>query len=668
MPENKKDVRQFLMDQLKSLREDMEKLTSDRVDAMQFYRSDPAIVELVTNRSNATTTDLMDTIEWAKPALLEVFASGDEACSLRPKSEQDTESVANLDLLVNYQLRVQNNWFMVLHDWLDDCLKLKTGWIKYQWFKDVQEFDKEYEGLTEDEYQAKKVEKNATISAERAYPDLNAPPAPMPVMTPGMVSPQAQNLYDITVHYRIELEYPLIEAIPAEDFWFPVRARKVEDFAFCAHRTSYPKWRMIKLFGEAKFKEVESSKGKQDESERDDQVKRARLADLGGDSFFYDEKIDEYWVWECFYRDPDSGTPMIAPLCADVLMSKPAVNKYRKPPFHGITPIKMAHRVAGFSFYDLIKELQRVRTALLRQILDNVYFANNRRYFGDPERINVNDYLKHNFPGALVRTAGDPRAAIMPEEKAPLPPETFQFWEMLNVEKDYHSGVPRSFQGVNPNVLNKTWRGQNEQVSQASQRIAMMARLIAEMGLAPLVRDIVDINIWFLKKKQAVKFLNTWKDISPEQITGQADCIVNVGLGTGNKQQTIVFMQQLLGLYQQVVKSGIPCVTPTNVYNAIKELVKAMGLRNVGDFVTDPKFVEQITVLLGTLGKMGAAAHPQLGPLCMAIASQLGLLPKPGEGGENTEGSFPGQETPALPENAAEPNQPVEQSLGGNIG
>jgi len=670
-----KELKDFLLENIDRLKEDMDKLNLDRVDAMAFYRGDPTIVTAMENRSKATTTDLLDVVEWAKPALLDVFCSGDEVCSLEPKTEADTEAVNNLDMLINHQLRVQNNWFMVLHDWLDDCLKLKTGWLKYQWFKKVEEFDKDYEGLTEDEYQVKLKEKNATITNTVARPVASTMPQ-AGMAGPGMapVLPPV-NEYDISVHYKIESEYPLIEAVPAENFGFPVRVREVNDFEFCYHKAPYPKWQMIKLFGEAKFKEVESSKGLGGSTVGDDQVAKARLSDLGGESFFYDEKTEEYWVYECFYRDPKDGTPMVVPLCADVVMSKPIKNKYRKPPFHGITPIKMAHRVAGFSFYDLIRELQQIRTAMLRQILDNVYFANNRRYFGDPERMNVDDYLKNNFPGALVRTVGDPRAAVMPEDKAPIPPEVFQFWEMLNTEKDYHSGVPRSFQGVNPNVLNKTWRGQNEQVSQASQRISLMARLIAEMGVAPLVRDIVDINLWFLKKKQAVRFLNNWKEISPDQIVGQADIIVTVGLGTSNKQQTIVFMQQLLGIYQQIKGAGIPIVTPTNVYNAMRELIKAMGLRNVGDFVTDPKFIEQMTVLLATLGNMGLAQDPNVGPIAMAVATQLGLLPPPGaapgapaEAGSNTKGTFPGQEMPAIPANPAEPNKPTLPSQGGNLG
>jgi len=665
------DLKSFLLREIKSLKDDMDKLTADRVDAQSFYRSDPTIVEQVPNRSKATTTDLLDIVEWAKPALLEVFASGDEACSLEPKTEKDTEAVRNLDMLVNHQLKVQNNWFMILHDWFDDCLKMKTGWLKYQWYKKVEEFDKEYEGLNEDEYAAKKNEKDASITSENSYPDPNIP-IPVPTLQ-SLVPAPTPLLHDCTVHYRIESEFPLIEAIPAENFGFPIRVREVEDFSFCYHKQPYQKWEMIKLFGEEKFKEVENAKGSKGD-EDDNQVAKARLEGLGGNAFFYDDDSKEYWVYECYYRDPDTGTPMIVPLCANVIMSAAVKNKYRKPPFHGITPIKAAHRIAGFSFYDLVKELQQIRTAMLRQIMDNTYFANNRRYFGDPERMNVDDYLKNNFPGALVRTVGNPTQAVMPEEKAPLPPEVFQFWEMLSVEKDYHTGVPRSFQGVNPNILNKTWRGQNEQVTQAGQRIAMMARMIAEMGVAPLVRDVVDLNLWFLKKKQAVRFLNQWKEISPEQIVGQADVIVSVGLGTSNKQQTIVFMQQLLALYGQIKMSGVPVVTPTNVYNALKELIKAMGLRNVGDFVTDPKFVEQITVLLATLGKMGLAQDPTVGPIAQAVAMQLGLIPGPGAtkppqpGGENQAGTFPGQEPPSIPHQPAQPNVPPGMALGGNLG
>lgn len=657
--EKKDDRISFLLKNIQRIKDGMTTLDSDRAEALRYYRSDPEIVDAFKGRSKATTTDLMDVVEWAKPALLEIFAGGDEVCSLEPASEEDVQAVEKQHILVNHQLRVKNNWFLVMHDWLDDMLKLKVGWIKYQWYREIKHVDREYEGWTEEEYQAKKMQPNVEILSVTQR-EVGQTVVQDPNTLASFASPVY--VYDCKVRYIIEDEYPLIEAVPAEEFGFPIKCKDIAEADFCYHRVRYKKWKFIKEFGEKKFEQVEGVQKAIDDNSGT--VEKERFADLGGSSFFYDKDKDDYIVYECYFFDEETGEPKIAKVCADVILSEED-NKYGKPPFHGITPIRMAHRVAGFSMYDLVKQLQEIRTAFLRQILDNLYFANNRRYFGDVDRINMDDYLDNNFPGALVRTQGDPRAIVMPEEKAPLPPETFQFWEMLNVEKDYHSGVPRSFQGVNPNVLNKTWRGQNQQVSQASQRILMMARLIAEMGVAPLVSDIVDLNVRFLKKSVAVRYLNDWVDIEPDNIIGKYDRIVNVGLGTGNKDQVILYMQQLLGLFAQIRAAGVSIVTPMNVYNAMRELVKAMGFRNTADFVTDPKFSESIQMLIATLVQTGAVQHPQIAAVAQQVAAQMGMLPN--KNAQAQAGTFPGQEPPAIPEQPFQPMQPPNLSQGGNI-
>lgn len=655
----------FILKNMRQIKDDMKTLNENRAEAEKFYRGDPEIVEIAEKRSKATTSDLFDVVEWAKPSLLEIFAGGDEVCSLSPASEEDVPKVEKQNLLVNMQMKVKNNWFMVLHDWLDDALKLKVGWIKYQWYREEKSFTKEYNGLTQAEYDAKIQEDNVqivqqidTVVSTESFDPLT-----------GQIIPEVRT-YDVVLRYTVEDEYPLIEAVPAEDFGFPIRCRHISDAEFCWHRTFLPKWKVIKKYGKAALNRIE--KAKDTLEDRNNEVARERFADLGR-AFFWKEETEEYIFYEVYYRDPDTGDPKIVDICFDELFDE-RDNKYLKPPFHGITPIKMAHRVAGFSFYDLIKEIQCIRTALLRQILDNVYFSNNRRYFGDTDRLNIDDYLNNNVPGALIRTYGDPNLVIKAEEKAPLPSEIFPFWELLNTEKDYHSGVPRSFQGVNPDVLNKTWRGQNQQVSQASQRIAMMARLIAEMAIRPLINDVVDLNIRFLKKKTAVRYLNDWVEIEPDNIVGKYDVIVNVGLGTGNKQEIIAFVQQLLGIYAQIMKAGVRVVTPTNVYNAMKELVKAMGFRNVGDFVTDPKFGDAVAALLQILMQRGILqGDPQIGQIAYDIALQLGLVqpPKPGQeraAEAGPEGTFPGQERPAIPVQPAQPMNPTLPMQGGYFG
>jgi hypothetical protein len=463
------------------------------------------------------------------------------------------------------------------------------------------------------------------------------------------------------VKYTIEDEYPLVEAIPAEEFGISITERDVATARFIYHRTTLSEQEFIEKYGRGKINDLKIAT----EEDVADEVTRERFKDLGGTDFFYNKDNQEVHIYECYFKDPDKREPVIVTICGEEILTE-IKNPYGKPPFRCITPIKMAHRVCGFSFYDLFKEFMRIRTALLRQILDNVYFANNRRYFVDPLKINMDDFLNNNHTGAVVRTKGDPNIAVKPEDKAQLPQEIFTFWEMMNVEKDYHGGVPRSFQGVNPKVLNDTFRGQAQQVSQASQRIALMARLVAEMGVAPLVSDIVECNMRFMKKSVAIRYLNEWKEINPDNIIGKYDITVNVGTGSSNKDQVIMYIQQLLGLYGQLYKSGVGVVTNDNVYNAMKELIKNMGFKNTGDFITDPGFIEAVRQLVMMATQSGMMQNPQIAPLLQTMAQGVGLTP---EMLQQVSGqTFPGQTPPANPAVPSQPNNPTIPSQGGYFG
>jgi hypothetical protein len=48
-------------------------------------------------------------------------------------------------------------------------------------------------------------------------------------------------------------------------------------------------------------------------------------------------------------------------------------------PFATTTPIPVTHRFFGRSIADLVMDIQRVKTALMRGALDNLYLHNNPR-------------------------------------------------------------------------------------------------------------------------------------------------------------------------------------------------------------------------------------------------------------------------------------------------
>ena len=72
------DVVDFCVEEIKKIQQANKTLNTDRVEALRFYRGDPEIVDVVAQRSKATTTDLQDLVEWAKPSLLGLQFGEDE--------------------------------------------------------------------------------------------------------------------------------------------------------------------------------------------------------------------------------------------------------------------------------------------------------------------------------------------------------------------------------------------------------------------------------------------------------------------------------------------------------------------------------------------------------------------------------------------------------------
>ena len=65
----------------------------------------------------------------------------------------------------------------------------------------------------------------------------------------------------------------------------------------------------------------------------------------------------------------------------DVLLrnGEPDIVREDAIPFAAMTPVIITHRFFGRSIADLVMDIQRIKTALVRALLDNAYLANNPR-------------------------------------------------------------------------------------------------------------------------------------------------------------------------------------------------------------------------------------------------------------------------------------------------
>jgi hypothetical protein len=581
---------QFCIDAINKIDNQYSDIKTNNIDAFDYYFGVNYMKD-IPGRSQVYTSDLADTIEWIMPSLVKIFAGGDDVTSLTPRKKENAEQVAAHNELINYQIKVKNKWFIIINDWFKDALLLKRGAVKYQWHKEVEEEEKSYENLSEMELQQLasdpdvvrvSIDKENVLKNERLIGSIDER---------GMIVPQVQpavKSYNVTLTYQLVDEYPLIEAVPAEEYGFPIDTRDLDSCTMFYHRTKYKKWQFINKFGQEKFKNIEELKNTFHPTANDQSVDEERFVDVGGltGGFFYDQMDDTWLVYECFYTNADNGKKWLSVICGNVLL-KDEENKYKRPPFEVLTSIKLSHRIIGMSMFDLLKDLQRIRTSLLRQMLDEGYFNLNGRWLIDPTKVSFEDFLNANRPGGIIRTLNGQPAdenGIRQLQGNGLSQFSFALFEQIEKEKDYHTGVPRSFQGVTPDTLQKTMRGQNQQVMLAQQRIEMMARLFAEMGIAPLIRDIIDMNMRFLNKSQALKVVNDWIEVGPEDVVAKADVIINVGLGTTSKDILVQQNQQMIALYMQMYQIFGPILND-KILHALKELVKAMGYRDTQNWV-----------------------------------------------------------------------------------
>jgi hypothetical protein len=248
----------------------------------------------------------------------------------------------------------------------------------------------------------------------------------------------------------------------------------------------------------------------------------------------------------------------------------------------------LPHRHPGLSISDIVKDLQEIKTAILRGGLDNLYLSNNGRV-GISNKVSVDDALISR-PGQPIRVdtdMPDVGGHIFPVVQPFIFPQAMEGLEYMDQVKENRAGVSRYFTGVDQNSLNKTASGQNQLITMAQQRVKLLARI---MGLC--VEGIAsDLHECILKsghKKEVVKLSNQWTEVDPSAWKKRKDFKTIVGYAAGNKDAMVSRLMLIANMQKEMLAGGIPGVTPENVHETASEIVKASDFPSPDRFFTHP--------------------------------------------------------------------------------
>lgn len=573
-------------------------------------------------RSTIVSSDVMDVIEWIMPSLMRLFTSAQDVVVISPLEGTDVESADLHQELINYQFMYKMDGFVKLYTWFKDALIYGTGVLKLGWDTSYVKKNFSMKEVSEEDFNKLLENENISIEGFDEYDRVE-----VSEMEEGSFETTPVKVYKNVKGFIKKLSYngPIVENIPISSFFIESGARSIHEANFVAHRVQRTMDYLRRKQRDGIYKNVDSiivsAEGDStppemmaDYTEIEAQTKGLIELEAQSDSPVGREQV---WVWECWVRLDIDGDGLLETLLVtvanDVLLRvEENPFDFNEPPFEVLMPILDTHKFYGISLTQLVNEFQRMKTALLRNIFDNLAFSVNKWYVVRRDAGLDFNAMRNVVPGGMVM-ADDPNNGVREMTQDPFPASVFNILEYLDVMKENRTGVTRYNQGLDAASLNKTATGMSAIMTASQQRLELIARLFAETGLKNLFRKMISLNQQFIDKSFTFRLFNKAIVVTPDALDGSFDLLVNVGIGAGLRETQHNQMLQLLNILPSLAQLGL--VEPIHVYNVIEKLLTSMGYKDIDSFIKKPQ----------------PGAMPQMPPAGgVKGVSPLGNQPQPG--------------------------------------
>ena len=576
----------------------MTTLELDNYNALNYYYARPLGDEMP-DRSQMVSPELRDTIEWIKPQLMRMFAGTNNIVRFEADGPEDEELADQQTEACNYIFMRQNNGVMVLHDYIMDALLMRNGYIKTYYEKKRSVKIENYTGLDQDALtqlmmDAKEEGDTIEILGQEEKQILTPNPLfgqPQPPPQPGQSPPVPQppvipsTVFDIKLRRVSNPGKVCVDAIPREEVVVSPRTRAgLDDSPFYMHKNKRTR---SDLIAEGYDKDLvnKAQIGPPRWTNLDD-LARNDLLDQSNTDETSDISMQEPEVREVHMQVDwdDDGIAELRHIC--IIGDQIAENEEEEEgPLASGSPMRMAHRHIGISIYELLVDLQKEKTMLVRNLNDNIHLTNNTRVGVDQDNVNFDDMMT-NRPGGMVRTKGTPMDKFYPLAVPNVIGDVLTAIEYYDKVRQWRVGVGEDTTTMDPDALQNVTKGSTlAMLSKSDLKIELMARLLAE-GLKDTFRKINNAIIRHQDKPMTMKLRGKWVEIDPSQWKYRTSVTINVGLGSGNREETRANLM-LLGQGMQTFKAA-GLVGPKQAYNYAKRSIEALGFNTPSEFVVDP--------------------------------------------------------------------------------
>jgi len=558
-------------------------LLDDRTRALNYYKGDMTKdVPSLPNRSKAVSSDISDAVETILPDLMEIFTGGDDVVAFIPQKPEDEDAAKQETAYLNHVTFQENPGFLNFYTAFKDALLLKTGIFMFEWVQDIEESEEEFSGKNPIEMQL----------ASQDGEVVNVKQDPMP---DGADLRTTQPTYSFTIRKTKDNSCAKYWAVPPDDFAAAPDTINIQDATYCVMRSrprvqdliaegyDAEKVRNLPAYSVVSDTTMQQARDNAGESDRTGNTGDETSDDLR------QVEIRKHYIRVLGEENKLELWCVVTDCAATEELDREEVERI---PYAIGSPYLIAHRLYGRSLADMLVEIQKIKTALTRAVLDSTYFALNQR--NEVAMDQANDYtisdLLRNEPGSPIRSKTG--TAIRAITAGGLGFDPYGALEYFSTVAESRTGVVRNAQGLNPDTLHDTASGAMMLLSAAQKRTKMIARIMAETMVKQLYLGLHAIIRENCSSEKIANLLGKWVPVNPTQWAERNAMTVEVGLGASGKDMEIAAMNQIIGLQKAGVEAqggtDGPLVTKQNLFKSATDMARKLGVKAPEEYFSDP--------------------------------------------------------------------------------
>jgi hypothetical protein len=578
-------------------------LKDKRTLAIEYLHGTMRDVPARPNGSSVISRDLSDTMSWILPGVMRVFTASDQMVIYEPETQQDEEFAKQATDYANYVFFRDNNGYRTLYNATHDSLALGNGIVRHYWDPTPKTDISSHTRLSGEQLALMMQDPDVEILTgnENEQPDL------VPVADPqtGQMMQVPVKTYDVKVQRTKSRGKVCVEACKPENFFLDSEATTIEEARFVAYlHDSMTRSDLMEMAGYYGWdrQEIEDLSADSIMIQDEEGLARDREAiTFSANTLKSTQLIDLYICYVKADVDDDGIAETVQVWYAGDSGAGKVLgwDVYEDElPFSDIPCYPVPHRWDAESVADRTMDVQRIKTVLLRQSLDNIYAHNlPMREVEANSVLNPDILVNPKFGGIIWRKAGS--NPIVPHAVPFVADKSFQAMDYMDMVIAKRTGVSRTTMALDPEALqNQTATASQNQRDAGYSQIELIARNMAELGWRRVFRQVLKLSVKHQDRPRTIRLRDKWVEMDPRSWNAGMDATINVGLGTGSRDRDMQMLGQVLNTQMMMADRFMAAGAQAEaiemlpkITNTLVRMAESAGLKNPEDYY--PEFAAE---------------------------------------------------------------------------